>query len=87
MTERGIRIEGLRKRYGEGDTAVDASHVGIVDFFPVVARTMIVGVVKCDSQRVSRHALTRKRGVITTREIRIAVALMFIDVNSRQLPR
>ena len=24
MSETGIRIEGLRKRYGEGDTAVDA---------------------------------------------------------------
>lgn len=24
MTSEGIRIEGLRKRYGEGDTAVDA---------------------------------------------------------------
>jgi putative ABC transport system ATP-binding protein len=24
MREAGIRIEGLRKRYGEGDTAVDA---------------------------------------------------------------
>lgn len=24
VTSRGIRIEGLRKRYGEGDTAVDA---------------------------------------------------------------
>ena len=24
MSGNGIRIEGLRKRYGEGDTAVDA---------------------------------------------------------------
>ena len=24
MSGKGIRIEGLRKRYGEGDTAVDA---------------------------------------------------------------
>ena len=24
MREAGIRIEGLRKRYGDGDTAVDA---------------------------------------------------------------
>ena len=24
MSDKGVRIEGLRKRYGEGDTAVDA---------------------------------------------------------------
>ena len=24
MSDKGIRIEGLKKRYGEGDTAVDA---------------------------------------------------------------
>ena len=27
MTGKGIRIEGLTKRYGEGDTAVDALRV------------------------------------------------------------
>ncbi|MDP2008125.1 MAG: ABC transporter ATP-binding protein [Rubrivivax sp.] len=41
MTEPGIRIEGLRKRYGEGDTAVDA----LKDVNMVVAPGEVVGLI------------------------------------------
>jgi putative ABC transport system ATP-binding protein len=41
MTEAGIRIEGLRKRYGEGDTAVDA----LKDVNMVVAPGEVVGLI------------------------------------------
>jgi putative ABC transport system ATP-binding protein len=41
MGEAGIRIEGLRKRYGEGDTAVDA----LKDVHMVVAPGEVVGLI------------------------------------------
>ena len=41
MSELGIRIEGLRKRYGEGDTAVDA----LKDVNMVVAPGEVVGLI------------------------------------------
>ena len=41
MAELGIRIEGLRKRYGEGDTAVDA----LKDVNMVVAPGEVVGLI------------------------------------------
>ena len=41
MSEAGIRIEGLRKRYGEGDTAVDA----LKDVNMVVAPGEVVGLI------------------------------------------
>ncbi len=41
MTEAGIRIEGLRKRYGKGDTAVDA----LKDVNMVVAPGEVVGLI------------------------------------------
>ena len=41
MIEAGIRIEGLRKRYGEGDTAVDA----LKDVNMVVAPGEVVGLI------------------------------------------
>jgi putative ABC transport system ATP-binding protein len=41
MREAGIRIEGLRKRYGEGDTAVDA----LKDVNMVVAPGEVVGLI------------------------------------------
>ena len=41
MPEAGIRIEGLRKRYGEGDTAVDA----LKDVNMVVAPGEVVGLI------------------------------------------
>jgi putative ABC transport system ATP-binding protein len=41
MTELGIRIEGLRKRYGEGDTAVDA----LKDVNMTVAPGEVVGLI------------------------------------------
>ena len=41
MTDAGIRIEGLRKRYGQGDTAVDA----LKDVNMVVAPGEVVGLI------------------------------------------
>ena len=41
MTDAGIRIEGLRKRYGQGDTAVDA----LKDVNMVVAAGGVVGLI------------------------------------------
>mgnify|MGYP003422815222 FL=1 len=41
MSDAGIRIEGLRKRYGEGDTAVDA----LKDVNMVVAPGEVVGLI------------------------------------------
>ncbi len=41
MTEPGIRIEGLRKRYGSGDTAVDA----LKDVNMIVAPGEVVGLI------------------------------------------
>lgn len=41
MSEPGIRIEGLRKRYGEGDTAVDALN----DVNMVVSPGEVVGLI------------------------------------------
>ncbi len=41
MSELGIRIEGLRKRYGEGDTAVDA----LKDVHMTVAPGEVVGLI------------------------------------------
>src|SRR5512139_1227743 len=41
MTGRGIRIEGLRKRYGEGDAAVDA----LKDVNMIVAPGEVVGLI------------------------------------------
>jgi putative ABC transport system ATP-binding protein len=41
VSEAGIRIEGLRKRYGEGDTAVDA----LKDVNMVVAPGEVVGLI------------------------------------------
>jgi putative ABC transport system ATP-binding protein len=41
MSGKGIRIEGLRKRYGQGDTAVDA----LKDVNMVVAPGEVIGLI------------------------------------------
>jgi len=64
------------------DRSVDLRHIRVVDFFPVIADLVVIGIIERDAQRVRGDADVGQGLIIAAREIGVAGLFVFVDLDA-----
>src|SRR5262245_12583356 len=72
---------------GDGHQTIELHQVGIVDFVPVVLRSMVIGEHKPRTQRVRDDSFLRQRQIVTARKECVAESWMAVHLHASELAR